>query len=135
MSDVASSIVDVGLKKNTVARRFVQLDVVFRGEKILELRAIESGRTTNERQSRHVEGKFILPERLHRTGPVRTRGQVIHETAVAELRGNHFICTKNSEIFGDQWMRVDLPSQIQGQLNRPVDQFISFQLHLAPRYI
>ena len=40
--DVAAGIVDVGLKKDRVSRRLVELDVVLRGEQVLERRAVHS---------------------------------------------------------------------------------------------
>src|SRR5712672_3369384 len=102
VGDVAAGIVDVGLQKDGVPRRLVELDVVAACQQPFELRASEPGGTANERDARRVEAELVLLHAAPRQSPVGLGGQIISEAALAILCWHHLVSAKNAEIFRDQ---------------------------------
>ena len=135
MGRIAARVVDVDLDKDAVARRLVDLDVVFLGEQALELGAVEAGRAAHERHPGRIEEELVPVQRLDRIAPVGVRRAVILETRGAKLRRNHLLRRQDAEILRDQRMRVDLPPELDRKLDRAHDQFIALELHLAPRHV
>ncbi|MCY1369278.1 hypothetical protein D9M69_563080 [compost metagenome] len=64
MRYIAAGIVDVGLQQNAIARRLVQLDVILIRQQTLELRAVESGSSANQRHPRRIEIELVVLHRL-----------------------------------------------------------------------
>src|SRR5437868_8698238 len=131
VGDVTAGVIDVGLKKDAVARGLVELDVKLAREQSLERCAIKAGRTAQKGNTSGIQDELVAHPGVIDGYPVHTIGVEMLECARPMPFRNHLSIGGNREVFRDERMFVYIATQDQGEFDGAPDEVIAFELGLS----
>src|SRR5438045_5314931 len=118
VGDFTAGVIDVGLKKDAVARGLVELDIKLAREQSLERCAIKTSRTAQQGNTSGIQDELVAHPGVIDGFPVHTIGVEILESARPMLFRNHLGIGGNREVFRDERMLVYLATQDQRDVAR-----------------
>src|SRR4030095_7475014 len=131
VGDVTAGVIDVGLKKDAVARCLVELDIKLAREHSLERCAIKAGGPTQQGDASGIKDELVGRPGVVDGFPAHTIGMEVLESAGTMFFRDHLRIGGNGEVFGDQRMLVYLAAEDQGEFDGAADELIAFQFSLA----
>src|SRR6185369_16009355 len=117
VGNVAAGVVDVRLEQNAVTRSLVQLNVELAREQSFERRAIETGRTTQQRDASRIQNELVTRPRVVDRFPSYSFRVEVLESAGPIFCGHHLSIGRDAEVFRDQRMLVHLATKDQRQFD------------------